>query len=108
MPKRFKIEASQIRPLAVGYGSCIASDHITVEGKPVGFAYREAPSDDIDSGWRFMSGDENDDFLENSNNFEIYDVNTIANYDPLIIQLLKSTIGSEFFRSADKFIVAPS
>ena len=106
MAKRFKIAASQFKPIAVGYGSCIASDYIAVEGRPVGFAYREEPSDCIDSGWRFMSGDEDEKFLDNPDYFQIYDVNTIANYDPLITSFLESPIGSEFVRDGSSFVPA--
>ncbi|MDN3273280.1 DUF2185 domain-containing protein [Frankia sp. RB7] len=51
-----------------------------------------------DSGWRFFSGEESQDFADDPNNFEIYDVNTIANYDPDIIPLLESPAFSAFER----------
>ena len=43
MSKKFLLTANEIRPIATGYGSCFASDHITVEGHKVGFMYREEP-----------------------------------------------------------------
>jgi hypothetical protein len=66
--KRFFLLASAIRPLATSRGSCIASDHITVEGRPVCFMYREEPSDEIDSGWRFLSGAETQEYLDTASN----------------------------------------
>ena len=90
-----------MRPLAEGRGSCIASDRITVDGKGVGFMYREAPRDSIDSGWRFFSGEETQDYADRAENFAIYDVNTIANYDPSIISSLDAPIGSAFGRGED-------
>jgi hypothetical protein len=101
MTKQFKLTASEIRPLVHGYGGCISSDMITVEGYPVRFMYREAPSNDIDSGWRFMSGFEDDEYLGNPDNHAVYDVNTIANYDPSIIPLLDSAIGSVFEKTTE-------
>lgn len=98
-PKRFRLAASDIRPLAEGRGSCIASDHITVEGKPVGFMYREAPDNGHDSGWRFLSGEESPEYLDHSENLAMYDVNTIANYDPTILAYLDAQIGSAFGRN---------
>jgi hypothetical protein len=56
--KEFKLRADLIRTLITGYGACIATDRITVEGMPVGYMYREAPHDPGDSGWHFFSGDE--------------------------------------------------
>jgi hypothetical protein len=81
MTKKFRLSKDQIKPLAKGYGGCIASDKITVDGYLVRFMYREAPDHDADSGWRFMSGYEDDAYMENPDNHAIYDVNTIANYE---------------------------
>lgn len=61
MPKQFKLTKAEIKPLAEGFGGCFATDKITVEGYPVRFMYREAPDNKVDSGWRFMSGLEDDD-----------------------------------------------
>ena len=61
--------------------------------------YREAPRDAYDSGWHFFSGEETQDYADDARNFALYDVNTIANYDPSIIPLLDSPVGSAFGRS---------
>jgi hypothetical protein len=96
--KHFWLPASAIRPLATGRGSCIASDLITVEGRPVCYMYREVPDKSVDSGWRFFSGDESQEYTDEASNFAMYDVNTIANYDPDIIEFLDSPPGSAFGR----------
>jgi len=98
MGKRFRLDASVIRELALGHGYCLASDHITVEGKRVGFMYRQAPSGTGDSGWVFLSGEESQDYLDDAHNLALYDVNTLANYDPTIIPLLTSAVGSAYGR----------
>ena len=98
MVKRFRLDTSEIRQIAKGRGSCIASDHITVEGKRVGFMYRQEPTGAGDSGWVFLSGEESQDYLDNSNHLALYDVNTIANYDPSIIPLLTASVGSAYGR----------
>ena len=90
-----------MRPLAEGRGSCIASDRITVDGKPVGFMYRETPRDPIDSGWHFFSGEETQAYADQPANFALYDVNTIANYDPSIIVHLDAPYGAAFGRGKD-------
>lgn len=98
MHKNFKLAASEIKPIATGLGSCIATDHITVDDRKVGYMYRDSPDNEIDSGWRFLSGKESQVYMDNPNNLEIYDVNTIANYDPKIIPFLSEPIGSAFER----------
>ena len=98
--KTFKLSADQIKPLVPSMGSCIATDMITVDGYPVGFMYREEPTDRFDSGWRFMSGLEEQEYMDNPGNLEMYDVNTIANYDPGIMACLDAPIGCAFERDA--------
>lgn len=94
--KAFRIRREDIRELAPGFGACYASDRILVDGARVGFMYREVPDFDVDSGWRFLAGDESDEYLANPENFAIYDINTVANYDGAIIPLLAAPPGSEF------------
>lgn len=101
MDKQFKLSADQIKPLAEGYGGCIATDMITVDGYPVRFMYREAPDNDVDSGWRFMSGFEDEAYMDDPTNHAAYDVNTIANYDPSIIPFLDSPAGSVFEKTQE-------
>lgn len=96
--RQFKIPGSQIKPLAEGHGTCFATDMITVEGRKVGYMYREKPDSPEDSGWRFFSGKESEEYVNDPSHTTIYDVNTIANYDPAIIPLLDSPIGSAFER----------
>ena len=96
--KKFRLRADQIKPLATGRGGCIATDMITVDGHKVGFMYREEPSNDVDSGWRFTAGTESNEYMGNPDNHSIYDVNTIANCDPDIISFLDAPIGSAFER----------
>ncbi len=101
MTTKFRLSPEDIQPLAEGYGACFATNMITVDGFPVRFMYREAPDDELDSGWRFMSGFEDDDYIDNPDNYAIYDVNTIANYDPTIIPLLDSAEGCAFEKRPD-------
>ena len=81
---------------------CIVSDKITKEGYKVGYMYREKPDDNYpDSGWRFLAGNEDDEYMNNSNNHHVFAINTICNYDRDIIPYLKSEIGSTYIRIND-------
>lgn len=73
---------------------------ITVDGFRVGFMYRQEPEFKADSGWRFLSGSESQEYLDNADHLTICDVNTIANYDPEIIPPLDAPIGSAFERAS--------
>lgn len=96
--KKFRLTAADIRDLATGHGACMASDRITVDGMKVGFMYRETPDNDIDSGWRFLAGDETGEYQDDPDHIGIYDVNTLANYDRDVIPYLHAPIGSRFGR----------
>jgi hypothetical protein len=98
LAKQFKLTAAQIQSVAPNRGGCYASDRIVVDGLRVGFMYRETPDFDVDSGWRFMAGSETQDYLDDPNHLGIYDVNTVANYDPDIIAFLDAPINSAFER----------
>lgn len=86
---------------------CIVSDKITKEGFKVGYMYREQPTDGCpDSGWRFMAGNEDDEYMDNPSNHHIFAINTICNYDKDIITYLKSKVGSAYIRISDsEFII---
>lgn len=99
--KTFKIPGDQIRRIAPGHGACFATDRIVVDGERVGYMYREDPDNKTDSGWRFMAGTESDAYMEDADNLGIYDVNTVANYDPDIIPLLDAPVGSSFERDEE-------
>ena len=97
-PKKFRVAPGDMKPVAIGYGACIASDRITVDGVPVGYCYREATEDAVDSGWRFFAGDESEEYADNPDNFAFYDINTITNCDPSIALVIESPVGSMFER----------
>jgi hypothetical protein len=69
-----------------------------VDGELVDFMYRESPDFENDSGWRFLSGTESQEYADNADNWAIYNVNTIANYDNAIIDYLDLPIGTELER----------
>lgn len=98
--KRYKLTAADLRPIAEGFGACVASDKITVDGWPVRFMYREAAIHRDDSGWRFLSGLESEAYINEPSNYAFYDCNTIANYDPTIVPHLGAPIGSAFEKPA--------
>lgn len=101
MSKIFYINSSEIKKLIPEMGGAIATDKIMVEGFKIGNAYREYPRNEMDNGWRFFSGDETQEYLDNSSNSGVYSMNTIANYDPAIIPYLHLPYGTELERVAN-------
>jgi len=108
MAQKYFRDGSTFKNIAVGFGSCIVSDRITVDGALVGFMYREAPDDKYDSGWRFLAGDESDEYANTPRNLGLYDVNTIANYDPAITEHLDAPVGTACVREGGILVVDPT
>ena len=106
MHNEFKIKKEDIIKLTDLKKSCIASNKITIEGKKIHYMYREQPTNNIDSGWRFFAGDEDEKYTNNPNNFNIFEVNTICNYDKSIIPYLEFPINSKLAKNEDnKFML---
>jgi hypothetical protein len=79
-------------------GSCYVSKHVTFRHEPVGYMYREEPDAAGDSGWRFFSGRETDDEVEDPLAFELQTVEEVARIDPDIVPWLDAPAGSAFIR----------
>ena len=97
----YHVKAADVKPLLSdwkGADGCIATNRITVEGRKVGYCYREEPDGGWDSGWRFTAGDESDEYMDDPNNAGIYKLNTICNDDPDIIPLLNTPAPCAFER----------
>lgn len=78
---------------------CIVSDKITKEGFKVGYMYREKPLlGRPDSGWRFLAGNEDEEYMSNPSNHHAFAINTICNYDKDIIPYVKSEVGAAYIR----------
>lgn len=73
--KKFCVTAENIKPLVEHNGGCIAIDRITVDGRPISFMYREGQHNDAGTGWRFMLGDESDDYMDDPDHHDVYAVN---------------------------------
>ncbi len=97
--KDFKIPRENLKRLVRGGGLCIAPDTILVDGIPVALIYRVMPSTMYDSGWRFFTGSESNEYLSNSRFNGVYELNTVVNYCPDTIPFLDSPPYSAFRRS---------
>ena len=86
-----------------------SSTVIAVSYTHLGWCYREKPDGQYpDSGWRFFSGEESDEYTNDVNNVGVYSLNTICNYDPDILPLLTAPYGTAYARGEDgKFYAEP-
>lgn len=100
MQKNFKLKPTEINQLLPDIGFALATDKITVDGNKVDYMIREDSDRKEDSGWIFYGGGETQDYIDDPNNTSVYHLNTIANYDPEIIEFLTYPPGTEIERDA--------
>lgn len=62
----------------------------------IGYCYRENSEIKIDSGWRFLFGDEDEDYLDNPDNSETKDLSEILEWKPELATIITLRRGLEF------------
>ena len=100
--KNYRLAAADMVAGLAPQTGCIATDRITVDGRPVGFMYRD------EDGWNFFAGDEDQDYVDDPGNLGHYTLNTVANYDRAILPYLHAPPGSAFVRSGAGFVADPA
>lgn len=99
-------ETSDNAPVAalIPTGSCIVSNKIMLDGMHVGYMYREEPDDSGDSGWRFLSGTERQQYVDDDSNHQVLAINSVIAADPAIGPYLDRPFGTELERVEGKNI----
>ena len=72
----------------------IVSREISAGDAAAGFVYREAPAFEKDSGWRFFSGAESDEFCEDAANFDTLPLSQALELCPEAAALMNETAGA--------------
>lgn len=98
MSKKLVFDPNAKEPLAKGRGGCIVTDRIAVEGRRIGLMRRSTPLNRRDSGWQFFAGNESPAYLADTDKSSVFDLNTLANFDPAIVPYLDAPIGCAFAR----------
>lgn len=81
---------------------CVVSKKVTRDGWKVGFMLREELQDDEDSGWQFLAGDEDDEYINNVEHVELSKVYSIAGIDPAVINHIDNPVGTRLIRKSSE------
>ena len=73
------------------------------ENSKIGFAYREKPDNETDSGWRFLVGNESQEYIDNPDNLLLYSIEDIIKLDDDIRSILNSEINTAFEKVDTEF-----
>ena len=96
------LDPEKMSELVLTPGYSIVSNQILNDGLPILFMYREAKIEEEDTGWRFLSGNEDQDYLDEPLNSRFIGLNTLANMEPKIIPHLKKKKGVELERASQE------
>lgn len=66
----------------------VVSRLVATERKKVRWMYREEPTEAADTGWRFFSGDEEENFADDQENFEFHGLDVVTEIDPSVAPYL--------------------
>ena len=84
--------------------SCYVSKKILEEGWKVGYMSRDEATNEMDSGWCFMVGNEDDEYVNDYHNIALLYVGDICKIDPDVIAHIGNPVGTELIRvSSDSF-----
>lgn len=75
---------------------CFVTNNILYDGQQVGYLYREEPDNEDDSGWRFTTGEETDQYMDNSDNLSVVSLGAVLRQDDNILLLLEREVGVAF------------
>ncbi len=80
---------------------CLASNEVIRDKKRVKYLFKNASKGELrdgifDSGWIIMSGEEDQEYLDDANNISVVSLGAVLNIDDSIISLLEEPTGSEF------------
>lgn len=77
---------------------CFVTNNILYDRQQVGYLYREDPDREDDSGWRFTTGSESDEYMEDSDNLSYVSLGAVLSVDDSITALLGRESGVAFAR----------
>lgn len=80
------------------------SKKIMDEGWKIGYMCREEAVNENDSGWSFVVGDEDDEYINDYHNIQLMSINSVMQYDSAIWKYITSPVGTRLIRvSSEEF-----
>ena len=80
------------------------SKKIMDEGWKIGYMCRDEAINENDSGWCFMAGNEEDDYMNDYQNIMVMNINEVIKYDNVIWTYINNPVGTSLIRiSSDEF-----
>ena len=76
-------------------GGCVASKNLLNKYGHLKWCFREKPINDIDTGWRFLSNIDTEEYINDSENLVICSINSIVQLEPAILSIMHLPVGTD-------------
>ena len=76
-------------------GGSVVSKNILTGAGTLKWALREESTNPIDNGWRFLSDIDDQKWVDNADNHDIADFNTVANIEPAVLAIYNFPVGAD-------------
>jgi hypothetical protein len=93
-----RMEAVEERWFGIFAQFAIVSRRVLDDGRPVGFLYREAPDNSVDSGWRVFAGDESRAYTDNADNAQAVPLRELLGRDKALEEIFRTPAPCAFER----------
>ena len=80
----------------IAYGGFVVSKNV-LAGIPIRYSYREKSQIRQLNGWNILSAEDDDDYVNNSENFVIVNADTISKIAPQMIEIFDAPYGTDLF-----------
>ena len=80
--------------LSAALDRCIVTNTVVKQGRTRRLPLPRSPVFENDSGWRFFSGDETDEYTDDPDNFSVVSLSEITQSNPAIAALITQPEGS--------------
>lgn len=74
---------------------CIVSNNILSGKGELKWCFRESPVNNMDSGWRFLSCKDTDEYLADANNSSVCSLGTVVQIEPAVLSIINSPVGTD-------------
>ena len=76
-------------------GGCIVTKSVLQGNTPLKWLFREEPVNEVDNGWRAMGRDDTQEYIDESSNHAICDINTLINIEPTVLNVYEMPVGTD-------------
>ena len=100
-PKNPNPKLQEIVKFIENAGGCIITKSVLEGTSQVKWVFREESVNPVDNGWRVYGDSDDEDYISQSDNHCVVDFNTLANIEPLVLDIYNLPVGTDLEFNCD-------